>query len=257
MTSIAINSDVGEGFGSWTFGTDDALIEQITAANVACGFHAGDPAIIRDVTAKAMANGVSIGAQISYRDLPGFGRRFIQIDQSALTADLCYQIGALEVFARIAGSRVTYVKAHGALYNVAANHAEHAQALVDAVVLTGPERPILCQPDTEVWERAERAGLVPICEVFADRGYTDEGLLVPRGQPGALVESSAELVERSLQMVEEGTVRTISGRLHEFSVRPGSLCIHSDTPGAAENTHALSSALRDARVTLVGIGDQE
>lgn len=254
MTSIAINSDVAEGFGAWSFGADAALLQHITAANVACGFHAGDPVIIRDVTDRAARGGVSIGAQVSYRDLVGFGRRFIQVDGASLEADLCYQIGALEVFARLAGSSVTYVKAHGALYNVAARHEEHAQALVDAVAATGRDRPILCQPDTEVWTRAERAGLTPICEVFADRAYTDEGLLAPRGTPGALVTDSAEIVERSLQMVEEGRVRTVSGGVHEFSVPPGSLCIHSDTPGAAESAGALVAALRDARISLIGIG---
>jgi UPF0271 protein len=254
MTSIAINSDVGEGFGAWSFGADEALLAHITAANVACGFHAGDPSIIRDITVAAAGRGVSIGAQVSYRDLAGFGRRFIAVDGETLWADLCYQIGALEVFARLAGSSVDYVKAHGALYNTAANHAEHAQALVDAVAATGIDRPILCQPDTEVWRRAELAGMTPMCEVFADRAYTDEGLLAKRGTPGALVLDTAEVVERSLQMVQDGTVTTVSGSSYEFPVRPGSLCIHSDTPGAGDTVAALAGALAGAGVELVGIG---
>ncbi|WP_053387889.1 5-oxoprolinase subunit PxpA [Leucobacter japonicus] len=254
MSSIAINSDVAEGFGAWSFGADEELLEHITAANVACGFHAGDPATIRSITDRAVRGGVAIGAQVSYRDLAGFGRRFIDADAETLWADLVYQIGALEVFARVAGGAVTYAKAHGALYNTAARHEVHAQALVDAVAATGPDRPILCQPGTEVWTRAERAGLTPICEVFADRAYTDEGLLAKRGTPGSLVTDADEIVERSLRMVQEGTVRTVSGASFAFPVAPGSVCIHSDTPGAGASAAALSTAFREAGIELVGIG---
>ena len=254
MPSIAINSDVAEGFGAWSFGADAVLLEHITAANVACGFHAGDPATIRTVTERAVRGGIAIGAQVSYRDLAGFGRRFIDADAETLWADLVYQIGALEAFARVAGGSVGYVKAHGALYNTAAHHEVHAQALVDAVAATGADRPILCQPGTEVWARAERAGLTPVCEVFADRAYTDAGLLARRGTPGAVITDPEEIVERSLRMVLDGVVRTQSGAEYVFPVAPGSLCIHSDTPGAGESAAALAAALARAGVALVGIG---
>lgn len=254
MPKIAINSDVAEGFGAWSFGADEALLEYITAANVACGFHAGDPSIIHAVTERAITSGISVGAQVSYRDLAGFGRRFIDVDAQTLWADIVYQIGALEAFARLAGGTVSYVKAHGALYNTAANHEVHAQALVDAIAATGPERPVLCQPGTEVWVRAEAAGLTPVCEVFADRGYTAEGLLSKRGTPGALITDPSEIAERSLRMVTEGTVTTVDGTVFEFPVAPGSVCIHSDTPGADVSVAALAGALRENNIELVGLG---
>lgn len=254
MPTIAVNSDVAEGFGAWSFGADEELLTHITAANVACGFHAGDPSIIRSVTARASQLGVSIGAQVSYRDLAGFGRRFIAVDAATLIDDLVYQIGALEIFARLAGSNVSYVKAHGALYNTAATHAEHAQALVDAVSQTGASRPLLCQPGTEVWRRAIATGLRPVCEVFADRAYTDEGLLVPRSRAGAVILDADEIAERSVRFVMERSVRTVTGGEYHFPEEPGAICIHSDTPGAPEAAARMTAALTEAGVQLVGVG---
>lgn len=171
MTALAINTDVGEGFGVWGPADEGDLLDQVTAANVACGFHAGDPDILRRTCEASAARGVAIGAQVSYRDLAGFGRRFIDVPKKTLVNELLYQIGALEVFARLAGSRVSYLKAHGALYNAAAHHVGHAEAIVEAVTLYDRGLPLLCQPRTVVWERAVEAALPA-----AGRGVRRPGL---------------------------------------------------------------------------------
>ncbi|GAA4078185.1 5-oxoprolinase subunit PxpA [Actinomadura miaoliensis] len=251
MTSVAINTDVGEGFGVWGPSDEGELLDQVTAANVACGFHAGDPDILRRTCADCVARGVAIGAQVSYRDLAGFGRRFIDVPTPSLVNDLLYQLGALEVFARVAGGRIGYVKAHGALYNTAARHEGHAAAIVEAVTLYDPDLPLLCQPRTVLWERAEAAGLRPMAEAFIDRGYTDEGLLVPRSSPGALITDPAVAAERAVWMAETGTVVSVSGGVVRIAPDPGritALCVHSDTPGAV----ALAAATREA-LTAAGI----
>jgi UPF0271 protein len=180
MVSIDLNSDLGEGFGHWSLGDDDALLGVVTSANVACGFHAGDASIMRLVCRRAVECGVAVGAQVGYRDLPGFGRRFIDIEPEALTQDVIYQVGALEAFARIAGSRVSYVKPHGALYNAIVHHEEQAAAVVKAIVDYDPMLPVLGLPGSAWLRRAEEAGLTTVGEAFADRAYTPEGTLVSR-----------------------------------------------------------------------------
>jgi 5-oxoprolinase (ATP-hydrolysing) subunit A len=254
MVQIAINSDVAEGFGAWSFGDDAGILKHVTAANVACGFHAGDPSIIREVCTTAAATGVSIGAQVSYRDLAGFGRRFMDIKRADLVNDLLYQIGALRIFAETAGSRVNYVKAHGALYNAAARNKEHARAIAEAVATAGRALPLLCQPATETWTAALSAGVVPLAEVFADRAYTTEGLLVDRAQPGALITDPEEVADRCLQMATENTVKAITGETVHFTQTPATICLHSDTPGAANIAARLAATLRQGGVQLVGIG---
>lgn len=246
-----MNTDVGEGFGVWTAGDDEALLDHVTAANVACGFHAGDPDILRRTCLLAADRGVAIGAQVSYRDLAGFGRRFIDVPTESLVNDLLYQFGALRVFAELAASRIGYVKAHGALYNVAAKHEGHAEAIVQAVAIFDAELPLLCQPGTLVWQRAEEAGLRPLAEGFVDRGYTGEGLLVGRGQPGALITDPAEAARRAVDMAVRGTVTAVNG--DEVPLAPAALCVHSDTPGAAQIASAVASALREAGVRLTPI----
>jgi UPF0271 protein len=159
MPEVALTTDIGEGYGRWSLADDEALLDVVTAANIACGFHAGDPAIMRRTTQLSVANDISIGAQVSYRDLHGFGRRFIAYTRQELTDDLLYQMGALEVFARLAGGRIDYVRAHGALYNAAATVTEHAQAVVDATKEYNPELPLLCQVGTETWRLGQEAGL--------------------------------------------------------------------------------------------------
>lgn len=177
--SVDLNSDLGEGFGAWTLGDDDAMLELVTSANIACGFHAGDPTTLLATCESAAARGVRIGAQVGYRDLAGFGRRFIDVSPKDLTADVIYQIGALDGLARVAGSRVTYVKPHGALYNAIVHHRRQARAVVAAVVAYDSSLPVLGLPGSVFLEEAREAGLDAVAEAFADRAYTAEGTLVP------------------------------------------------------------------------------
>lgn len=251
MTGIAINTDVGEGFGAWRIADDEALLDLVTAANVACGFHAGDPDILRRTCEHAVRRGVAIGAQVSYRDLAGFGRRFLDVPADSLVNDLVYQMGALQAFARLAGGRIDYVKAHGALYNAAARYEAHAAAIVRAVASFDDSLPLLCQPGTETWRQAGEAGLSTLAEGFIDRGYTAEGLLVPRGQPGALVTDPAEAAKRAVRMAVAGKVTAVTGEDVELS--PAALCVHSDTEGAVELASAVADALRANDIPMVPI----
>ncbi|EIE97986.1 LamB/YcsF family protein [Saccharomonospora glauca] len=245
---IDLNSDLGEGFGAWPLGDDEALLDVVTSANVACGFHAGDPSVLRRVTERAAERGVAIGAQVGYRDLAGFGRRFIDMDPHDLANDVIYQIGALDGFARIAGSAVRYVKPHGALYNAVVSHAEQAAAVVDAVRRYDPTLPILGLPGSELVRRAEEAGLTVVLESFADRAYTPEGTLVSRREPHAVVRDPDEVVERSVRMALEGAVRAVDGSV--LTLRPQSLCVHGDTPGAVDLARRVRKALTDAGVSV-------
>src|SRR3954447_2035222 len=208
---VDLNSDLGEGFGAWTLGDDDALLELVTSANVACGFHAGDPSIMRRVCLQAAARGVAIGAQVGYRDLAGFGRRAIDVDPEDLVADVIYQIGALDGFARAAGSRVAYVKPHGALYNTVVTHAEQAAAVVAAVRLYDAGLPLLGLPGSQLLAQAQAAGLQVIHEAFADRAYTPQGHLVSRRLPGAVLHDPAEIADRCVLMAVDGFVVTEDG----------------------------------------------
>ncbi|OAK51796.1 hypothetical protein A3K89_10520 [Rhodococcoides kyotonense] len=236
---------------------DGPLLDTVSAANVACGFHAGDPDILRRTTKEAAARGVSIGAQVSYRDLAGFGRRFIDVEVSTLVNDLVYQIGALQAFARVAGTEVTYLKAHGALYNVAADNAGHARAIVEAVTLVDPTLPILCQYDTEVWTQAIDAGIQPIAELFVDRNYTSKARLVSRRHPAALITEPEAAAERAVKMVQTGETVSVDGdtvRVLPPSYDAVALCVHSDTAGAVEIATQTRKALADSGFGLSPIG---
>src|SRR4051794_34973532 len=210
-SSIDLNADLGEGFGVWRLGDDDALLEVVTSANVACGFHAGDPSTMRRVCTRAAANGVAIGAQVSYRDLAGFGRRFIDVDPAELADDVLYQLAALDGIARACGGRVSYVKPHGALYNAAVTHEAQAQAVADAVRDFGGGLPVLGLPGSPLLRAAAAAGLRAVPEGFADRGYTGEGALVPRREPGALVQDPARVAARAVGMARDGVVEAVDG----------------------------------------------
>ena len=243
-----LNSDLGEGFGQWTLGDDDALLGVVTSANVACGFHAGDATIMRRVCAEAVESGVAIGAQVGYRDLPGFGRRFIDVEPGALTADVVYQIGALEAFARIAGDRVRYVKPHGALYNAIVHHEEQAAAVVAAVLAYDPALPVLGLPGSAFLRQAAEAGLTTVAEAFADRAYTPEGALVSRRLPGAVLHDPAEIARRCVAMATGEPVSDVDGG--PLVLAPESICAHGDTPGAVQIARQVRDALTAAGVTL-------
>ncbi|MCU1616682.1 MAG: putative lactam utilization protein, partial [Frankiales bacterium] len=241
---IDLNADLGEGFGVWRLGDDDALLEVVTSANVACGFHAGDPSTMRRVCARAAASGVAVGAQVSYRDLAGFGRRFIDMAPAELTDDVLYQLAALDGIARAEGGRVRYVKPHGALYNAAVHHEGQAWAVVDAVVAYDRTLPVLGLPGSALLRAAEVAGLRAVPEGFADRGYTPEGTLVPRRSPGALVSDPAAVAERAVRMAVEGVVVAVDGTAVDLSI--ASVCVHGDTPGAVELARRVRAALEEA-----------
>ena len=248
VRTIDLNSDLGEGFGQWTLGDDDALLGIVTSANVACGFHAGDPSIMRRVCARAAETGVAIGAQVGYRDLPGFGRRFIDIEPEALTQDVVYQVGALEAFARVAGSRVRYVKPHGALYNAIVHHEEQAAAVVRAVVDYDRTLPVLGLPGSAWLRLAAEAGLTVVSEAFADRAYTPEGTLVSRRLPGAVLHDPTEIARRCVAMATGEAIADVEG--NPLTLAPDSICVHGDTQGAVEISRQVREALAGAGVSL-------
>ncbi|MGW2825348.1 LamB/YcsF family protein [Streptomyces sp. NPDC001443] len=248
MTSIDLNADLGEGFGRWRLTDDEQLLSVVTSANVACGFHAGDAATMRRVCAQAAERGVAIGAQVSYRDLAGFGRRAMDVPAAELAAEVAYQIGALEVFARAAGARVAYVKPHGALYNRVVHDEEQACAVVDGVRLADPGLPVLGLPGSRLLELAAKAGLPAVAEAFADRAYTEEGTLVPRGRDGAVVTDAAAVVARSVGLARSGTVTAHSGV--RIEVRARSLCLHGDTPGAVDLARQVRRRLEESGVRV-------
>jgi 5-oxoprolinase (ATP-hydrolysing) subunit A len=245
---LDLNSDLGEAYGHWALGDDTALLGVVTSANVACGFHAGDPATIDRTVRTATEHGVAIGAQVSYPDLVGFGRREIDVAPDDLTADVLYQIGALEAFARAAGSRVRYVKPHGALYNRIARDPVQAAAVVDAIRRYDPALPLLTLPGSAAMRAAEEAGIPAVAEGFADRAYTAEGRLVSRREPGAVLRDPGQVATRAVVMATEGRVETVDG--DEVAVEVRSLCVHGDTPGAVELAKAVRAALDEAGVTL-------
>lgn len=248
MTSIDLNADLGEGFGRWQLTDDEQLLSVVTSANVACGFHAGDAATMRRVCELAARSGVRIGAQVSYRDLAGFGRRAMDVPPAELAAEVAYQIGALEVFARAAGTRVSYVKPHGALYNRVVHDEEQAGAVVDGVLLADATLPVLGLPGSRLLDVAGKAGLPTVAEAFADRAYTEEGTLVPRGQDGAVVTDPEAVVERSVGLARDGAVTSHSGSRIEVTAR--SLCVHGDTPGAVDLARRVRERLETSGVRV-------
>ncbi|ATE56841.1 LamB/YcsF family protein [Actinosynnema pretiosum] len=243
--SLDLNSDLGEGFGIWRLGDDEALLDVVTSANVACGFHAGDPTIMRRACELAAGRGVAVGAQVSYRDLAGFGRRFIDVDPVELADGVLYQIGALQACARAAGTDVVYVKPHGALYNATVHHDEQARAVVAGVRAFG-DLPVLGLPGSRLLRHAEAAGLRPVREAFADRGYTPEGALVPRSRPDALLTGADAVVERAVRLATAGEIVAVDGTV--LAAEVDSLCLHGDTPGAVEHARAVRAALTRAGV---------
>ncbi|WP_053657030.1 LamB/YcsF family protein [Streptomyces sp. MMG1121] len=245
---IDLNADLGEGFGRWTLTDDDALLSVVTSANVACGFHAGDPSVMRRVCDLAAERGVRIGAQVSYRDLAGFGRRAMDVPGDELAAETAYQIGALRVFAQAAGAEVAYVKPHGALYNRTVHDADQAAAVVAGVKLAGGTLPVLGLPGSRLLAAAADAGLTAVPEAFADRAYTPAGTLVPRREPGAVVSDEDAVVRRALAFAVDGAVEAVDGTTVPVAAR--SLCVHGDTPGAARIAARVRAALQAAGVEV-------
>ncbi len=233
--SVDLNSDVGEGFGAWPGGPDRELMNIITSANIACGFHAGDPSIMRRTCEMAVEKNVAIGAHVSYLDIAGFGRRFIDVQPDELADAVIYQIGALAGCARAAGGSVSYVKPHGALYNTIVHHEKQADAVAAAVRTYDATLPLLVLPGSVIERVAIEHGLSARGEGFADRGYAPDGTLIPRSQPGALLTDEDAATNQALELADRGIA---------------SICLHSDTPGAAALGAAVAVGLLQAGFEL-------
>ncbi|MEH3146358.1 MAG: LamB/YcsF family protein [Methylobacterium frigidaeris] len=248
MPSIDLNSDLGEGFGDYRAGDDAAMLSVVTSANVACGFHAGDPQIMAATFALARERGVAVGAHPGYPDLWGFGRRTLPYTPAEVERLVAYQIGAAQGLAAYAGHRITYVKAHGALGNLAAADRGVADAVARAVKAVDPNLALLAIALTAQVQAGEALGLDVHQEIFADRGYTEAGMLIPRGQPGAMVTDPDEAAERVRTMVEEGVILTASGQRLPTPIR--SICVHGDSAHAVATARAVRARLEQAGITL-------
>jgi UPF0271 protein len=240
MRTIDLNCDMGESYGAWTMGDDRALMPLVSSANIACGFHAGDPSTLRATVALAVAHGVAIGAHVSLPDLQGFGRREMKISAQECYDLVLYQAGAVGAFAHARGVRLHHVKAHGALYNMAARDAELADAIARAVRDLGNDVMLYALAGSAMVAAAARHGVRAAAEVFADRTYRADGSLVPRGEPGALVTDASAAVAQALLMVEEGRVQAHTGG--SVDVDAGTLCVHGDQPHAARFARELRAA---------------
>ncbi|MFE3836550.1 LamB/YcsF family protein [Pseudogemmobacter sonorensis] len=239
--SIDLNSDIGESYGAWVMGDDAAMLGLVSSANIACGFHAGDPLTLRRTLAEAVRRGVAIGAHVSYPDRVGFGRRPMELSSEELTADVIYQIGALQGLARAAGGCVGYVKPHGALYNTIASDARQADAVIAAIREIDNSLPLMGLAGSAGLLRAQAAGLATMGEAFADRAYEAEGALVSRRAPGAVLHDPALIARRMVRLVREGVVEAIDGT--PLRIAAGSICLHGDSPDAVAIARHLRAAL--------------
>ncbi|MBP7241830.1 5-oxoprolinase subunit PxpA [Amaricoccus sp.] len=241
---IDLNADLGEGFGPWTMGDDDALLAIVSSANVACGFHAGDPMIMERTVRTALARGVDVGAHVGFPDRQGFGRRQMQVPAAELAAMVTYQLGALAGIARVAGHRMTHMSFHGALGNMAAADPALAGPLVEAVARFDDSLAVSSSPSAAIEEAAGRYGLRVATTFLADRACDREGLLVPRGKPGAVIHDEAAVLARVARLLKEGVVETWEGTL--LPARPESILLHGDTPGAVALAKSLRNLVEDA-----------
>ena len=254
MRTVDLNADLGESFGRWTLGDDEAMLDVVTSANVACGFHAGDPATLLRTCELAAERGVVVGAQVGYHDLAGFGRRFVDIDPDDLVADVVYQIGALQALCAAAGTRVSHVKPHGALYNAVVHHEAQAAAVVAAVRRVDDALPVLGLPGSALLRLAEQAGLPTVTEAFADRAYSPDGRLAPRSQPGAVLHDPEQVAARAVRMAVEGVVQAVDGS--DLPVTARSICVHGDSPGAVSMALAVRRAMEAAGLRLASFAAQ-
>jgi len=246
---IDLNCDMGEGFGPWVMGHDSDLLECVTSANIACGFHAGDPMIMLETCRRAVKHGVAIGAHPGFDDKQGFGRRrILGLSSREVETLVAYQIGALQAVARLAGGSVTHVKAHGALSNMACEDERMASAIARAIHQVDRELVFVVMPFTELETAGKVSGLTLVREVFADRGYEDNGLLMPRHEPGAVLQDEDEIADRVLEMVRTQSIPTRSGRTLRTPI--DTICLHGDTPGALTIAHTIRSLCREAGVAV-------
>lgn len=248
MKSIDLNCDMGESYGAWKMGADAEIMPFITSANIACGFHAGDPATIRKTVRLAVDHGVAIGAHPSLPDLMGFGRRVMQIKPQEMYDLVLYQAGALQAFAKAAGTRLHHVKCHGALYNMSADNMPLSEAMAQAVKDLGGDVMLYGLANSPMLEVALKAGLRVAGEAFADRGYTDEGRLASRDDPRGMIEEEARAVAQALQIIEQGQVTSLSGK--QVPVQAQTLCLHGDQAGALAFARALRSAFSERSISV-------
>jgi len=248
MKKIDLNCDMGESYGAWKMGADAGVMPYISSANIACGFHAGDPATIRKTVRLAVDAGVAVGAHPSLPDLMGFGRRVMRISPQDMYDLVLYQAGAVEAFARAAGAKLHHVKCHGALYNMAATDEALSDAMVRAVKDLGPGVILYCLSRSKNFELAKKANLPVAGEVFADRGYSDDGTLAPRDKPGGMIEDAEQSVKQVLGMIEGGYVTSLAGKRVE--VAADTLCLHGDQPGAVAFAQALRKAFAEKGISV-------
>lgn len=248
MKKIDLNCDMGESYGAWRMGADAEIMPFITSANIACGFHAGDPATIRKTVRLAVERGVAVGAHPSLPDLMGFGRRVMRISPQEMYDLIIYQAGAVEAFARVAGTKLHHVKCHGALYNMAAVDEGLSEAMVRAVKDLGSGTILYALSKSKTYEIGKKSGLQTVGEVFADRGYSDDGTLAPRDKAGGMIEDPAASVKQALGMIEGGYVTSLCGK--RVPVSADTMCLHGDQPGAATFAQALRKVFTEKGITV-------
>jgi UPF0271 protein len=248
VKTIDINCDMGESYGAWKMGADEEVMPFVSSANIACGFHGGDPATIRQTVRLAVEHGVAIGAHPSLPDLTGFGRRAMQISPQDLYDLVVYQAGAVEAFARAAGATLHHIKCHGALYNMAASDEALSEAMARAVKDLGRDVMLYALSNSKMMQVAKQQGVRVAGEVFADRGYADDGTLAPRAKPGAMIEDANVAAERALAMIEKGYVTALSGK--PLPVSADTLCLHGDQPGAVSFAKAIRKVFSDHGIAV-------
>lgn len=251
---IDLNCDLGEGFGAWQIGDDEAMLDLVTSANIACGFHAGDPEGLLRTLKAAKARGRAIGAHVSYPDLVGFGRRAMSVPYEALKADVLYQIGALSGLARSVGAQVAYVKPHGALYHAMSASEATGAAVIDAIVELGGSRTLVAPANAPVLDAARRKGLNTVAELFADRAYRSDGSLLPRSEAGAVLHDADTIASRMVGLMRDGVLDDVDGR--PLKLDGGTICVHGDNPSAVVIARHLRDALVKNNVEISAFAQQ-
>lgn len=252
MISVDINSDLGESFGAYTIGMDAEVICSVTSVNVACGFHAGDPLVMEKTVRLAAQSGTEVGAHPGYPDLQGFGRRSLAMSPDEVRACVMYQVGALQGFLRAQGMTLQHVKPHGAMYNDAAVSPQIARAICLGVKAVAPDAVLLGLAGSCLLDEAQKLGLQTASEVFADRAYNDDGTLVSRRLPGAVLHDADTAIARTVRLVREGVVESVSGRM--IPIRADSICVHGDNPSALDFVRRIRSSLEAAGVAVRAMG---
>jgi len=251
---IDLNSDLGESYGAWQMGNDSLILPVVSSANIACGFHAGDPAGIFKTLKQAAACGVNVGAHVSYPDLVGFGRRNMDMSYDELLTDVMYQVAALQGLAKAAGTQVTYVKPHGALYNTIAHNLQQAKAVIDAMQLLDPKLMLVGLAGSALIEFAQQQGVTVVAEAFADRAYNADGSLVSRRLAGAVLHDVEEIAARVVSLIQTGGVTSIDGQFTPIQAQ--SICLHGDTQGAVEMAQAIRQRLEQAGIQIRAFASQ-